>query len=135
VHAKNQAQADERALAAFYDWACTESVSIEPLGFPKPWDEHDSVDDEPVIDTRFRCVDCGKDTGWSGEYYSVSDEVWAASGLGRHDGMLCLLDLERRIGRLLTPGDFEAMYPSKEAWQRHLAARRKNSARNCGQMG
>jgi hypothetical protein len=69
---------------------------------------------------RFLCVDCGKDTGGeTGEYYMVYDQVWAASGLGPNDGMLCLACLENRIGRPLTMGDFTAMVPSLEAWRRY----------------
>ena len=67
------------------------------------------------------CVDCGEEK--DGEYYTVANEVWAASGLAPHGGMLCLACLERRIGRLLVPGDFTALWPSAAAWQRHLAAR------------
>jgi hypothetical protein len=70
---------------------------------------------------RFRCVDCCVDT--IGEYYMVRNELWAASGLGPNDGMLCLADLERRIGRVLTLEDFTAVCPSRVAWERHLAAR------------
>ena len=71
--------------------------------------------------SRFRCVDCGKDT-FEGEYYTVTDEVWAAGGLAPHGGMLCLADLERRIGRWLTFDDFTALVPRD--WRQHVAARR-----------
>jgi hypothetical protein len=53
----------------------------------------------------------------------VRGEVWAASGLGGHDGMLCLADLDNRIGRPLTLEDFAAIVPSKEAWDRHVRDR------------
>ena len=59
----------------------------------------------------------------SGEYYSVGDDVWAASGLAPHGGMLCLACLERRIGRPLTGEDFTALWPAASAWERHIAAR------------
>jgi hypothetical protein len=49
----------------------------------------------------FCCIDCGKCTLCSGEYYMVKNELWAASGVEPNGGMLCLLDLERRIGRAL----------------------------------
>lgn len=71
----------------------------------------------------FRCVDCRTDTAKSGEYYSVSNAVWAASGLWPNDGMLCLACLERRIGRPLTGKDFTCMWPEARAWKRHVAAR------------
>lgn len=75
-----------------------------------------------VIDLRFHCVDCDKDTG-GGEYYMVSDEVWAASGLEPHGGMLCLRCLERRIGREINGDDFTAVCPSRKVWEKHVGAR------------
>ena len=122
IRARSQAAADRMAISAFYKWACEEGCQALSLGFPPPWKEHESVDHEPEIDTRFRCVDCGKDTG-GGEYYMVGDDVWAASGIAPNGGMLCLACLERRIGRPLTGQDFTALYPSASAWERHIAAR------------
>ena len=114
IRARSQADADRMAISAFYKWG----------GEPPPWNEHDNIDHEPEIDTRFRCVDCGKDTGGeTGEYYTVANDVWAASGLAPNGGMLCLACLERRIGRLLTVEDFTALCPLASAWERHLAAR------------
>ena len=75
----------------------------------------------------FRCIDCGKCTLRSGEYYMVKNELWAASGVEPNGGMLCLLDLERRIGRALTAADFTAKMPSLNAWQQHLAAIKNRS--------
>lgn len=54
-----------------------------------------------------RCVDCDWDT--SDEDYMVTDEVWQATGLGHHDGSLCIGCLEKRIGRRLTWLDFTAV--------------------------
>jgi hypothetical protein len=123
IRASSQAEADRAALAAFNKWAFSEEgYRVLPLGFPWPWEEHESVEHEPEIDTRFRCVDCGKDTS-GGEYYMVRDDVWAASGLAPNGGMLCLACLERRIKRPLTGEDFTAMWPSASAWKRHIAAR------------
>jgi hypothetical protein len=58
----------------------------------------------------------------------VHDDVWAASGLGPEDGVLCLVDLERRLGRLLVYEDVkpsagtewrgERMLP--RAWTRYV---------------
>ena len=121
IRAGSQAEADRKALVAFNRWACEVGGQTLPLGFPPLWQEHDSADSEPEILTIFRCVDCGEDK--DGEYYMVANEVWAASGLAPNSGMLCLACLERRIGRLLVPGDFTALWPSAAAWQRHLAAR------------
>src|ERR1700687_308344 len=75
--------------------------------------------DDEMDHHRFHCVDCGKDT--IHEYYMVRDELWAAAGMHPNGGMLCLADLERRIGRLLTVDDFTAVFPAN--WQRHVAAR------------
>lgn len=56
----------------------------------------------------FLCVDCGTCTS-HGEYYSVLDSVWILSGLSLEEGggMLCIKDLERRIGRKLHRDDFK----------------------------
>jgi hypothetical protein len=122
VRACCQAEADRRALEAFDEIAGTQGLGGLSLELPPPWEEHECSDGDPAISLRFRCVDCGKDTH-GGEYYMVADEVWAASGLAPDGGMLCLVDLERRLGRLLTPHDFTALWPSLEAWRAHLAAR------------
>jgi hypothetical protein len=121
IRAGSQAEADRKAMAAFNRWACDVGCQALPLGFPPPWNEHESLDHEATIDTTFRCVDCGEDK--NGEYYMVANEVWATSGLAPNGGMLCLACLERRIGRLLVSRDFTALWPSAAAWQRHLAAR------------
>lgn len=58
---------------------------------------------------RFLCLDCGVDTGKIGEHYMLIDETWALTGLGSI-GMLCVLDVEKRIGRNLVPADFNSSY-------------------------
>src|SRR5262249_2078594 len=78
---------------------------------------------------RFCCIDCGKCTHCSGEYYMVSNELWAASGIEPTGGMLCLTDLERRLGRALTTADFTAKTPSLDAGHQHIAARFGNKIR------
>jgi hypothetical protein len=123
VRARDQAAADKAALARYWHVASTTGLDCAGLGLPPPWDEGEPRDFDPEIDTTFRCVDCGKDT-MGGEYYSVTEEVWAASGLAPHGGMLCLADLERRIGRWLTLDDFEdCPFGVSEDWERHVAAR------------
>jgi hypothetical protein len=62
-------------------------------------------------DFMFACIDCGVNTSTIGEYYTVSDNVWAEA-IGSpspdgHNGMLCIGCLEKRIGRCLMPCDFE----------------------------
>jgi hypothetical protein len=114
IRASSQSKAEEAALAAFEKYACEERL-------PSPWDEHKSRDRDPEIDRMFHRVDCGKDTGSSGEYYTVADELWAKTGLTPNGGMLCLVDLERRISRPLTEDDFTAIFP--QSWDEHVAAR------------
>jgi hypothetical protein len=67
----------------------------------------------------------------------VHDDVWAASGLGPEDGVLCLPDLERRLGRLLTYEDFKPTtgteWPGErvlpQAWTRYVLGRLKVARR------
>jgi hypothetical protein len=120
VRASSQAEADA-ALAAFETNACERGLDGCSLGLPAPWVEHEGRDHDPEIDTEDRCVDCGEEK--IGEYYMVRNEVWAASGVAPNGGQLCLTDLERRIGRELTGEDFTTLWPTLEAWERHLAAR------------
>lgn len=51
----------------------------------------------------FLCLDCRRDT--SDEYYMVHDELWIEANPD-DEGMLCVLCLERRLGRRLTSADF-----------------------------
>lgn len=57
------------------------------------------------------CVDCTTDTAQRGvdEYFMVTDKVWAAAGIDRRGGMLCVGCLEARLGRRLTAADFTAV--------------------------
>lgn len=59
-----------------------------------------------VADSNDYCIDCKVDTILIGEYYSVYPDVWAKSGLGPHDGMLCIGCLESRIGFTLDSSHF-----------------------------
>lgn len=65
-------------------------------------------EDYLVALVEFDCEDCGINTSALGidEYYMVHDEVWAQTGLGGDDGMLCLVCIEARIGRNLEASDF-----------------------------
>jgi hypothetical protein len=115
VRARTQAEAEKIALREYDRFVRPENDKPSQywnafsFGFPKPWYEHESATFDPEISTRFHCVDCGECTLSSGEYYRVDNELWAASGLGPNDGMLCLHCLERRIGRELTLDDFTAV--------------------------
>jgi len=56
------------------------------------------------------CKDCGVETlpldEGRAEWYDVTDDVWAATGLGSKGGYLCIGCLEARIQRTLTSADF-----------------------------
>jgi hypothetical protein len=123
VRARDQAEADKIAIDKFYGARAdptNERGDSGYLALGLPWTEHEPRTFGPEIDMTFRCVDCGKDVR-EGEYYMVSDELWAAAGMMPNGGMLCLFDLEERIGRWLTPADFTAVFPG--AWDAHVAAR------------
>lgn len=53
----------------------------------------------------------------------VADALWATSGLTPNGGMLCLRDLEQRLGRPLVFEDFTAIVPEREAWEEHVERR------------
>lgn len=57
------------------------------------------------IKKKFRCLDCGQDTGEMGEFYFVNTDIWMKA-VGSKEGMLCIGCLETRINRKLTPFDF-----------------------------
>jgi hypothetical protein len=50
------------------------------------------------------CSYCGENTILLDEYYMVRDDLW--DRYGACDGMLCIGCLETRLGRKLTPADF-----------------------------
>lgn len=56
------------------------------------------------------CLDCKWNTHVIHEYYRVTNEVWLQAVPGNH-GMLCVGCLEKRLGRELTPADFELDVP------------------------
>lgn len=59
----------------------------------------------------YRCVDCGVDVDATGQWFMVHNAVWAASGLEPEGPMLCLVDLEPRLGRPLVYDDFAPTDP------------------------
>jgi hypothetical protein len=61
-----------------------------------------------MSDSNWLCLDCSKDTSVSDEYYAIHNYLWrrAVDRSQRH-GMLCLLCLERRLGRSLRLQDFK----------------------------
>lgn len=54
---------------------------------------------------RFKCLDCNVDTGKLHEHYMLEDSVWFQV-VNSNQGMLCIGCIEARLGRLLTPKDF-----------------------------
>lgn len=73
-------------------------------------------------DAVFDCLDCGVNTNTTGEYYMVDDDIWAAAGLDPEGGMLCVADLEKRIGRRLMAADFTTVpinVPGLVPWIEH----------------
>jgi hypothetical protein len=78
------------------------------------------------------CIDCGFDTApgvpnreqydrakegdkmiinAQSEIYTVKSKVWKAAGVGAMEGCLCIGCLEKRLGRKLTPKDFQRNHP------------------------
>lgn len=59
--------------------------------------------------TKWKCLDCGVDTGKIGEHYFVHTALWLQA-TNSIKGMLCVGCLETRLGRLLTRADFTEAY-------------------------
>jgi hypothetical protein len=69
------------------------------------------------IAKRTRCQDCGLDVTAAGHWHMLLDSVWACTGLGPEDGVLCLPCIERRLGRRLAYDDFQRTNRrNREAW-------------------
>ena len=58
---------------------------------------------------KFLCMDCSVDTGKIGEHYMLNDKVWVQVH-NSPKGMLCVGCIEVRLGRKLTPADFNDSY-------------------------
>jgi hypothetical protein len=72
----------------------------------------------------FECMGCGIDTAAIGEYYMVTDKLWAKAARAHASiddrGMLCIGCLEHAIGRTLLRSDFKDvplnyMWPNQSA--------------------
>ena len=61
------------------------------------------------------CLDCHIDT-W-GEYFIVHHDLWHQA-VGHRWGYLCVLCLEHRLGRLLTPDDFLPCPANDPEWRK-----------------
>lgn len=60
--------------------------------------------EEPTFGPEFNCTVCNVNTGDLQEYYMVHDFIWKEAG--DTEGMLCIICLEAKLGRMLTPLDF-----------------------------
>lgn len=58
------------------------------------------------IARNFICMDCGKDTYKSGEYYMLLNEIWCKACPTDGKGMLRLTCVEKRLGHKLYKNDF-----------------------------
>lgn len=86
------------------------------------------------------CVDCGIRCDGD-QWCMLRDPVWAETGLAPDGGVLCLLDIERRLGRQLRFSDFrrcntDFQYQSwghtrmvPPGWQAHVRRRRYRRGR------
>jgi hypothetical protein len=63
--------------------------------------------DPAMLAQRVSCVDCQRNTAEIGHWYMLHDHVWAGTGLGPEDGVLCLGCLQQRLGRWLRYTDFK----------------------------
>ena len=71
-------------------------------------------EDDWLNDEHWYCRDCDIHTGVIGEYYMVTNDLWAEYGVP--EGMLCLFCFEERVGRDLRPDDFPDL-PINNPWQ------------------
>jgi hypothetical protein len=87
---------------------------IRATGTPESWNCIDcGVNTAPGHPDCFRLAEDFKRFGRSktvcsdqAEVYCVWDAVWAAAGMESYGGCLCVACLEKRLGRELTPDDF-----------------------------
>lgn len=64
---------------------------------------------------RFKCLDCGVDTGKIGEFYFLKSVLWGEIVKSRR-GMLCIGCAEARLRRQLTPADFTDCMINEPTW-------------------
>lgn len=88
---------------------------------------HFNGEGEPT-DRQYPCLDCDYNT-LPDEYYSVDDRVWEQTGLGSHDGFLCIGCIEARIGRRLKPYDFPDFPINTHERYTQLSSQRLNDRR------
>ena len=66
-----------------------------------------------------RCLGCGLDTVAAREYYLLHDDVWAQTGIGPSEGVLCIGCVEGHIGRRLNRWDFASAPVNDERVSTH----------------
>ena len=91
-----------------------------PRGFPRG--EHWT----PGVPNGSHCMDCGANTSYLCEYYMLKDDIWQ-SIVPTSAGMLCIGDAERRLGRELTPDDFDPYWTAKLTEEPHRVSIRLRS--------
>lgn len=84
-----------------------------------------SIDYSIWIEESFLCLDCYVHTGLIKHYYTLHDELWKQANPDI-DGMLCWKCLEVRLGRPLTPDDFDDTIPVNDNISARLDAWRNN---------
>ena len=84
-----------------------------------------------MTDPHWCCMDCGKDTDASEEYYMLRNPLWRQAVKRPHrKGMLCLDCVEIRLGRPLNAEDFtEAPVNAQQAAICPALARRLSTPR------
>ena len=96
-------------------------------------DRRDKFDPRCKTPESWCCVDCGtattnlagKDTPvYRPEAYMVRNTVWKAAGMEPMGGCLCVVCLEKRLGRRLRPKDF-TRYPFDARTERLLDRRNR----------
>jgi hypothetical protein len=55
--------------------------------------------------SNWNCLDCGKSTRISKEYYMIHDHLWSTVAKNPK-GMMCISCVEKKLGRKLVPNDF-----------------------------
>lgn len=76
-----------------------------------------------VVSNSFLCCECGVNTSDIEEYYTIYLSVWLEAAGYDAKRMLCIGCCESRLGRKLTPEDFDDTIVNREFYK---SARLKN---------
>lgn len=74
---------------------------------------------------KFKCMDCGVDTGKIGEHYMLADSTWCKIH-NSNKGMLCIGCAEQRLGRRLCKDDFNDSHVNKPFSGKSFSTRLEN---------